>query len=351
MNTIGLIFNCPDGEVQGAACPVKYLTGGLDQGVRVTENNGSQPPSEWPVYRLFWMEYFNGGTAPVAKVLRQRFLVLLLGSTWKTDDLLPWLHARDWNLAKLGIHSPALQGIGYDRLSLVGKAAWLPDMALEASGSVPVAVSLMLRGSGTLAEETEAVLRLRDGSSALVAQAEGFAMLNAFDENEPGYPEQFRRQLHLFGLYKAYELALQQATREVAAALDDKHRQRSKACSQLMQLQESLAEFDARYYFESPVEPSRHELTKCGAFFYRMSTARSQHNDLVNQIERLGNLARAELQARDEVQHKKRDRKIQWISVMITIVAVALAAGQLLGQSPEQWLEVLQQWAGVVQIK
>jgi hypothetical protein len=38
-------------------------------------------------------------------------------------------------------------------------------------------------------------------------------MLNAFDENEPGYPEQFMKQLHIFGLYKAYESAMQQATR------------------------------------------------------------------------------------------------------------------------------------------
>jgi hypothetical protein len=45
MNTIGLLLNCPDGEVQGAACPVKYLTGGSDPG-----------RAKWPDFIQPWID-------------------------------------------------------------------------------------------------------------------------------------------------------------------------------------------------------------------------------------------------------------------------------------------------------
>jgi len=172
MNHIGLLFDCPDGDVRGTDCGVKYLTGGLEQGVRITEQVFATPPPGWDSYRLFWMEYFNGAESASAKALRQRFLCLLLGSSTQADALLHSLHETKCNLADLGIYSHSfLQGIGYERLTLIGKAAWLPDMALRSGGGIPVDVSRFLRGSGTLAEETKAVLRLRDGSTALVAQA------------------------------------------------------------------------------------------------------------------------------------------------------------------------------------
>lgn len=344
MNFIGLLYNCNCAKVSGTNHDVKYLTGGLELGVQVTEQACSSLPAGWDFYRMFWMEYFSNRHSAAAKTFNQRYLCLLLGANNDAESLLSSLCDTNFNLYNLGITSKFLQNIGYKDFRLLTKSAWLPSMGLSSTGRIPFEVSKFLRGSGTLAKESDAVLQLRDGNTALVAQAEGFVMLRAFDDMKQGYPEQFIKQIHLFGLYKAYELAMQQATRKVSEALDEMNASRDKACSRLVELQETLAEFDARYYFESPVDPSRHELTKCAAFFSSFSTAHSQHNDLINQIERLGHLSRTELQIREERRQKTYDWRLQRTTFLVTFLALIFAAGQVFSQSPEQLWEVILQW-------
>jgi len=267
------------------------------------------------------------------------------------EPILKRLHFADYKLSNLGITNKHLLGIKFKYPDPVGLGAWLPSVGLldneEKKGDniIPDEVSKFLRGSKTLARENEAVLKLRDGNAALVAQGRGFAMLRPYNPDHPlpgiEDPLQFIRQMSIFGLHKAYELAMQQATLNVAEALNKKSQHPKNGHRELMKSQEALAEFDARYYFESPVEPSRHELTKCARMFAAYSTSCCQHNDLVNQIERLGTLARHKLD-------KKRECRFNCLALLIAIVGILLAAGQLMGHSPQQWQELSSQWWGVV---
>ncbi|WP_045213388.1 hypothetical protein [Desulfonatronovibrio magnus] len=345
-NFIGLLYDCPNAEIQGEQYNTKYLTGGLDLGVRVVEQVFSKPPAGWDFFRLYGMEYFKSADTNTIS-FAQRFMCVLIGHDNDTDNLLRLMCDAKFNLFQLGITSNYMQDIKFSDLRFISKAAWLPETLLTSRGEAPFNVSQFLRGSGTLTKEKKAVLPLRAEKSALVAQAEGFAMLRAFDSMNNGYPEQFIRQIQLFGLYKAYELAMQQATLKVSEALDEKSTCRDKACLNLVKLQRALAEFDARFYFESPVEPSRHELTKCASFFSSFSTVSSQHNDLVNQIERLGHLSHAELQVREEQRANQQDKKFKRITIFLTIIAVILTFGQVISNSPAQWWDVLVQWGEV----
>jgi len=335
----------------------KYLVGGLrDDGVNIKIRKHVQPPPGWEDLRLCWIKYFSRGNAAGAVDLRQHFLLVLLGQTAANGNtgwgsVLDQLNSGNCTLGVLGITSTDLQDIPYRELNLIGKGAWLPSVGLD-GGRIPEAVSLFLRDSKTLAREKEAILPLRDGNAALVAQARGFVMLRPYNAQSPipaaGDPSQFIRQMSIFGLYKAYEQAMQQATLAVASALNKKGENRQNAQQGLMDLQEALAEFDARYYFKSPVDPTRHELTKCANFFATYSTACSQHADLSGQIERLGTLSRSELRAREEKADKQRDRRIQRNMAMIAVIALLFTAGQLLSQPPDQFWEVLLQWLRLI---
>ena len=47
MNFVGLLYDCTCAKVSGTRHDVKYLTGGLELGVRITEKVCSIRPPEW----------------------------------------------------------------------------------------------------------------------------------------------------------------------------------------------------------------------------------------------------------------------------------------------------------------
>jgi len=225
--------------------------------------------------------------------------------------------------------------------------------------------SRFIRGSETLAHEKGDGL---DRGLHLLTEPRGFScysneastvnlmLSGAHDLN------QFERFAMLFALGLAYREVLLNIIGQMGNALAELNQQdgdAAEAYTSLAKLRESVVLFDARYFFHAPVRPERQELFAVVQRFMCVLHVQPLHQEMADQLGEVSRLADHKLETMQQTHREamlthqqqsavRHERKMGRLNITITLVALFLAAIDLLTHSPSEWMLAIKGWLALL---